>query len=278
MHPFVQIELLPGGLTVASGGTRTTIKLDRPWQPDIVVRPETCPFDHLPPERHEFVRLEEGGGWRVIDNRYTPFEFHRLIIPFLCWPKEDVRCLGGKKQIERVLHLLSDIHAVERRPLWLTVHIGALAGQNIPHLHFHVQALLEISPFPDEVATYVRAARPEVEVFSDADVRVIAAGHRAGQCLIASHQSHELFETQITSVATALDQLIRLFAEKFKSSQGLPPDFMFLLALADQRMRFASYVPILNQQGGPEFLALLERTSMIIPWSHEITAAHLRAV
>ncbi|HEU0051363.1 MAG TPA: hypothetical protein VFQ60_04910 [Patescibacteria group bacterium] len=278
MGSDVSIERMPGGVSVAAGGTRTAIKLDRPWQPDIVITPETCPFcRQADMERREFRRIEKGGGWRVINNAFTPFPFHRLIIPFSCWPKEELRRLGGVEQIRRVLDIFSEMYAAEKRDeLWLTVHIGALAGQNVMHLHFHVQQILGQRAVINGTEDYIRAACPELEVFSDMGLRVVATGHRAGQCLIA--RAHDAFlKDWENSFAVVLDRLIGLYATKFRSRQGLPPDFMLFFGLSSRGPLYASYVPILNQMGGPEYLGLLEGTPMIIPWPHAATAAHLRA-
>ena len=38
------IETWPSGLTTFSGGTRDEVKLSRPWQNDITIDRENCPF------------------------------------------------------------------------------------------------------------------------------------------------------------------------------------------------------------------------------------------
>ena len=95
----------PGGRKSVAGGTRTVIKLDRPWQSDIVVSKETCPFCTKPQKDVRVVDLGDGGSWRVIENVFTPYPFHRLVIPSECWSKEDIRNLGGRSKIYGALSL-----------------------------------------------------------------------------------------------------------------------------------------------------------------------------
>src|SRR3989344_770445 len=95
-----------GLLTTAAGGTRTAIKLDRPWQNDIVVNPETCPFcTKQQNEIPEFSNTE----WGVLNNAFTPFDYHLLIIPRTCWPKEKLRMLGGREKIQAALEIALNI-------------------------------------------------------------------------------------------------------------------------------------------------------------------------
>jgi hypothetical protein len=54
-----KVENLPGLVGALSGGTRTKIKLDRPWQTEIAIDPASCPFETLP--QTEVARFEDEG-------------------------------------------------------------------------------------------------------------------------------------------------------------------------------------------------------------------------
>ena len=43
--PKTMIKIVPGGMQIAYGGTRTEVKLKRPWQPRVRVDPSKCPFE-----------------------------------------------------------------------------------------------------------------------------------------------------------------------------------------------------------------------------------------
>ncbi|TSC81712.1 MAG: hypothetical protein G01um101419_764 [Parcubacteria group bacterium Gr01-1014_19] len=129
----------PGGRRSVAGGTRTAIKLDRPWQKDIEVNPKMCPFCTKPQNDVRSVDLGRNGSWRVIKNAFTPYPFHRMVIPTECWSKEDVRRLGGESKIWGALSVaMEEVAANKDKTIFVNVHVGALAGQNVAHLHYHV--------------------------------------------------------------------------------------------------------------------------------------------
>lgn len=104
------IQQLPGGLSTASGGTRVSVKLDRPWQTDIVVDPSKCPFETR--KQIQIATYEQSGGWNVLENQYTPFSWHRLIMPRTCWAKEQVRTLGGEEMTATALRIAASCASI----------------------------------------------------------------------------------------------------------------------------------------------------------------------
>jgi hypothetical protein len=97
----VREELLvqPGVLHTLTGGTRTKVNLNRPWQQLLPYDPEHCPFC-TKTEDEVMNSLPE---WRVLGNTATPHEFHRLIIPRKCPTRERTYILGGPTAIEQAL-------------------------------------------------------------------------------------------------------------------------------------------------------------------------------
>src|SRR6266481_1118664 len=123
------IESLPGGFAAVSGGTRRAINFDRPWQTQIYIDPASCPFENKPQDEEAHFSLEDG--WRVLQNRYTPFPSHRLIIPERCWLENDLRQLGGQTKVATAISIAESLISDSDDEFWLGVHVGPLAGQNI---------------------------------------------------------------------------------------------------------------------------------------------------
>ena len=108
---------------------------------------------------------------------------------------------------------------------------------------------------------------------ADTAMTAAVAGFRAGQCfLLPSHAS----SVRIEPYAAALSRLIRLYSKAFISDQGLPPDFSIVTRLVGEDILYGMYIPILNQWGFTEYLALIEKTPIVLPWPHEETVRHLR--
>ena len=269
-------EILPGGIPTLSGGTRRGVKLDRPWQSDLIVNPSKCPFEDEEALKGCLIRLcPEEGGWRVITNRFTPHHEHLLVMPMTCWPKERLRTMGGLNQINMALQLVGDIIAPIAGERWLNVYVGAAAGQNVTHLHYHLlEPVQRILSRPERDVAGHFASSPLV-LFELEGFRVVVGGHRAGQCFIVPLEGHPFDQRVAESLAGVLHCIIRMFAEKFTSVQGLPPDYQVNIKFVDGRVVYACFIPILNNWGGTEYLALMEGTPITLPWPHEDTLRHL---
>lgn len=269
------IENLPSGVTIAYGGTRTSIKVDRPWQVDIKIDPTTCPFEDK--EEANLAYHPQDGGWRVLDNRYTPFEHHRLIIPEACWTAEQLRILGGEEKIAAVLTVVNDLMTSEPTGFWLGVHVGPLAGQNVGHLHYHL--LVPLSPLSrsteNDVVAYAQSRNPSLVICEAEDFKVVAGGCKAGQCFIVPKCEIEL-SAQTTSLAKLLNYIITLYNDKFRSLQGLTPDFAIGIEFSRGKMRYGCYTPVLTNWGFTEYFGLIEGSPLILPWPHEESARYLR--
>lgn len=269
------VDSLPGGIKAASGGTRSAITLDRPWQTDIVVDPSTCPFDTK--QQLELAKFETEGGWRVLNNPYSPFSWHRLIVPKTCWAKDRVRSLGGGKKIAAALGIAKSIMGNEEHEFWLGVHVGSSAGQNIGHLHYHLLQPLKGAPPSNTEDPVVGHFKSSPLVLSeDYRYKVVAGGFRAGQFFIVPADNIIRFtEDEAVGLAIVLDRLITLCSRKFVSKQGLPPDYVIGMKFALSCMVYASYMPILNNWGFTEYLGLLESRPLILPWPHQESVRYL---
>ena len=272
----VRIDRLSSGISVASGGTRNRINFDRPWQTPIIVNPAACPFEVK--DQDVVARFDEQGtAWSLLPNLYTPFPFHRLLIPDSCWSSEKLRELGGRTQIEAVLRILGRLLSAGSRELWFGVHIGPSAGQNISHLHYHW-----LEPLPDESPEQRLSFEPSrdsaLTIYEESAIRVSAEGCRAGQCVFYSTAGDTDFNEDFASVlATVLSVLLKQYSKNFKSVQGLPPDFVLTMKFVGRQMKYGSYIPILNHWGFTEYLGLIESRPLILPWPHETTAVFLRS-
>jgi diadenosine tetraphosphate (Ap4A) HIT family hydrolase len=260
------IDSLPNGLLVASGGTRTEIKLSRPWQSDIRVDPSTCPFET--PTQSEIARWEQSGGWRLLKNLFTPHDWHVLLVPFSCWPPSQIRTLGGMERIAAALHIVTEV--LGNMPLeeyWLGVHIGPLAGQNIGHLHYHLIKPLSGpagNPPASGVVEWMKNSR--LTLLEDSELKTVLGGLRAGQCFVFPAGA-----SKVTSgaLAAALDRLIGMYSASFMSREGLPPDYSIAVKFVGAEFQYATLVPILNHWGFTEFMGLLENRPIILPWPND---------
>ena len=281
----------PGGTTI-SGGTRNTVdlnKLSRPWQREIELPlSHACAFcSKLFPEQIlEELDGPNGEKWLRIQNMFSPFDpertgKHQLIIPKTCMPVERLRALGGAEAIEFVLKTgIDDIisHGDKRSEWIISVHIGALSGQNIPHLHWHFIKINEPNP-PNFDWTEINRQRKNLVILKNSDVEITAGGLRTGQCLISVSP-----DANFPGIAQALSNLVNIGNGRFKSVQGLPPDFSLALYCGYDystlyrytELDFGIYTPILNNLGGTEMLAPYLGTPYCLAWPHEMTAKHLR--
>lgn len=267
---------LPSGIQIASGGTRTAIKLSRPWQlPMAADDPQNCAFVKDPGD------AEQLDGWRLRQNRFTPFPFHRLMIPDDCLSTDTIYELGGSSN-HMVFETASRVAQEKGLELWVSVHIGALAGQNIPHLHFHL-----LSPIgggrgetPREIEDLYHH-NDGLLLHQQDEFRVVAGGLRAGQCFILTETTESGgAETSdfFTRLSSVIGHVIQAYKGKFTSEQGLPPDFMVGIHLNSLGgFMYGEYIPILNHWGLTEYGGLLAGTPIILPWPHQVTVEHVRS-
>jgi hypothetical protein len=269
------IERLWSGVEVASGGTRTRIKLDRPWQTDIVIDRKSCPFERR--EQKIVKCIADNGGWLVIENPATPFAFHRLILPQKCWRSQQLRALGGTTQISVALRLGWSAASEVGGKIWFFVHIGPTAGQNIGHLHYHVvQPLQHWSGGRQDLRIPKPATAKRRTLFGGTDFTVVTGGLRAGQCLIyPKGRKPTLNRPPLLNLAETVTRIIDLYSLKFRSTQGLPPDFILAFTFNDGMLCYGTYIPILNQWGATEYVGLMEGHPLILAWPHDKSATHL---
>jgi len=266
----------PNGMRSIAGGTRNEIKLSRPWQKEIEVNPATCPFCT---GKGQVLAALEGGKWLLIKNKFTPYPFHEMVIPARCWSPDKVRVLGGEEDIAVAFRLIQreiGNHSVKK--LRVTVHVGALAGQNVGHLHYHiVEYMLDGDASESRVPSVMRVffrTRHDLVLSQSNSFIVGVGGLKAGQCFILPDRYH----TSVAVLARELSRLVLLYNKKFKSAQGLSPDFSLALQFLNGELQYGIYTPILNHWGAAEQMTLYEPGCPItLPWPHEMTAEYLKS-
>jgi len=281
---------LPCGMKSVAGGTRNAIKLNRPWQQLISPNPETCPFC----KGEGFVLNSfHDGEWLLLKNQYTPYLYHRVVIPRTCWLDSDLRMLGGLEKIIAAINLIyHDVRAVPFYKVYVNVHVGIMAGQNIPHLHYHIVSYAfndekRSNGYSEIIDSMIPDKKNEsLVVMSNARFRVLAHGVRAGQCVIFPQVDRFgiVDKNSSSSLACLLHDFIHLCNEKWRSTQRISPDYS--LGFFFQRshtygefmLQYALYTPVLNFWGSAEHIALFEHgTPIAMPWTHEQTAEYLRS-
>lgn len=267
----------PNGMKSVAGGTRGEIKLSRPWQQEIVVNPETCPFCT---GKGQVLEKLADAEWRLLQNRFTPYPFHRMVIPRSCWSASELRTLGGVAGLTAALgHIQRAISASALNKLFVAVHVGALAGQNVCHLHYHIvqYALSDISEsaVPEEMRT-VFAEKPEHIIFDGWGLFAGVGGVKAGQCFVLPR--HRRQSPHSEDLALMLHDVVSLYNKKFRSTQELAPDFSVGLQFWRGEFQYGLYTPILNHWGAAEQMALYEPgCPTTLPWPHELTAEYLKS-
>ncbi len=286
-NPKVIVQQWPGGVSTFSGGTRTAIKVDRPWQKAMEINPAVCPFE---PERlygnHEIEMHSEDGEWVSFKNLYTPLQFHRVIVPTTCanWPDERLRLLGGREEIGKALDIayqtLGRNESLNSGQEHIVTHNGYSGGQNVPHIHWHALTYPEVArgedPYKIQQELLKITADPSFLVLTNSNLKVVVGGHRAGECFILPIDPDPL--VSLENIANVLHLLVKLFAVKFRSRVGamLPPDFTVDLIFVHGQLAYGAFVPILNNMGSSEYTGILRQQAMTLPWPHETTAAYLR--
>ena len=272
------LEELTDFSRITCGGTRTQIKLARPWQESLesIIKPESCPFEKGPKEEEKILIEGIPRGWWLLTNIFTPHLRHRLIIPDKCWPAEKLQKLGGFPEIKTALEIAekainSDGNNTE---IALFMHVGRFAGQNLGHPHWHLMEARIRQPFEMKPKKMSR----ERLIKEEGNFFVVAGGARVGECLIVSEEKMEFNSGTIPKLAEIIEGIVELGNKKFLSSdKNLPPDFHVLIRIKGGYFRYADYCPILTFWGVPEnVIAPLEGGPYTLPWPHETTAAYLR--
>lgn len=274
----VEVLQWPNGLRTVGGGTRNAIALNRAWDEYPSFDPAECPFCRDPTREQSVFPVEHG--WRVLPNPFTPFAYHRLVIPESCWPLQKLRVLGGRTEIERALEIIVQTIRFEKwEDVRAGIHVGSLAGQNIGHAHYHVVRPIETPSF-SEVGTHLRTTYDPNLTLSETDMLTVSVGGiRAGQVLlVANGEPRTCTVDNLQHLADRLSWVIELGAKKFLSAQGNPPQFMVGLSFVQDRFDWGYYMPILSQVGFPDYFSMMEGWPIVLPWAHALTAAHLKAV
>ncbi|OGF52117.1 hypothetical protein A3I27_02530 [Candidatus Giovannonibacteria bacterium RIFCSPLOWO2_02_FULL_43_11b] len=265
---------LPGEFAlITGGGTRTAIKLSRPWQPSLPpIAPEKCPF--CKESQLEEISLPNlPAGWCLRSALYTPHRRHRLVIPKKCWDAETLQKLGGYARISEALEIVRLATKDDQVEMSTFIHVGYSAGQNLAHAHWHLMEVRVREPL------MLAGFSQELLVLQGEKFNIFAQGARAGECLVVSREKQLKFnEDMAKKLADVLEWIVARGNEKFRSTEGRPPEFSISVRIsADGYFRYADYCPILNAWGATEYVfAHLEGSPITLPWPHELTAAYLR--
>lgn len=258
-------------------------KFSRPWQAKLNINPATCVFETRPQQVIRTIEQPNDDGWIVLQSSQAPEPYHRLIIPKTCrtWSEGRTRTLGGAKKMAEAF-MIARRTLIEDRMFdcaQFSVQIGPLAAQNQAHLHYHLYAEEE-TPL-ECIAENMRAAGVNTltdhVIMEDNYLKVIAGGLRTGQCLFLPHSegtAPRLDEEFAKTVSAVVD----LYAQKFMSVEDQLPDFGFEFSIRNGMVSFGTLIPILNQIGTKEYMALFTphtRTWNLL-WSHAETARYLR--
>src|SRR3989344_1628094 len=288
----------PGGLRVLYGGTRTGIRLSRPWQQPIPVptEPGKCAFCSPRREKETIVLGQFGNGWFHLENKFTPLAYHTKVIPPTCWPEEELRILGCEARIKEAFANIS--HVVERESanhdeLWVNAYVGALAGQNIPHLHYHIIAperfpdgtdpnvmARELAAIRGRERSFLRGLHGSPRVFrcvrgSAGLAAVVESIFRVGQCYIGyfveirdEHYEEYIHAPDLGHLASIVFEVVSGYALAFKSEQGLAPDFQLFFKFnkrgGELGFSWGSYLPILNHHGSTESVGAIHSGGPLI--------------
>ena len=266
-----------GGHFTLSGGTRGTVKPGpRPWQVALPERPgknADCALCSQPQlDEHKVAE-----GWKTFRNLNTPFPFHRLLIPAECWNTSRLRTLGGPDILEKMFRLaLGEIGRTrtETWPTWIYTHIGYGAGQNFPHLHWHLCG----APTPPAPIFGSEGVLNALTPLWESERLITAVGGVfAGQTIIRPYPLPKYLDTTVLyedgffhDLAVAANRVVGVFNRKFNW-----PDYCLLLAINGPREWHVRYTPRLNNWGGSEFAALDYGTPFVLPWPHEATGEYL---
>lgn len=270
----VIFEKLPGELnSITAGGTRKDIKLSRPWQPPLPLNPEKCPFCTKPQEEINVLGIPSG--WKVLPNPFTPHRRHRLVVPQTCWDENTLQELGGPIHILEALETARMAIQNDAVEMAIFIHVGQCAGQNLGHAHWHVMEVQTQKPLRFPALGWFHGGLA-VKAFDYLDI--FATGAHAGECLIFTPHTLILSNEGLAKLTEAIDWIVRRGNEKFRSTQGRPPEFTVSVRVsADGHLRYADCCPILNMWGASEHVfAPLEGGPITLTWPHEVTAAYLR--
>jgi hypothetical protein len=257
-----------------SGGTRSSIPTNRPWQPRLVFNPTSeCPFCTGKDLKNMRQLLS---GHRVFENRLTPFKYHRMLVPASCGDEMRLRSLGGAQEIETTLRLIwlqvqETLLPHHYSPLWMGTHVGIGAGQNYAHEHWHT--LRPILGRPD--TTFFL---PESRIImSSGQFTATISGFKMGQVIIKSNYQPPW--QKVINEGRALEELvilissiITLYNQKFNF-----PDYSLLIAINRSDAWRIHFTPILNNPGFTEIGATEYCTPYVMPCSHDDMVEFLKA-
>ncbi len=266
----------PNGMRSVAGGTRSEDKVSRPGEKEMEANRETCPFCR---DEGIFLKGFTGCEWRMMQNKFTPYIFHQLIIPRDCWSANEQRTLGGREKIaEALLYIHGVTVASGLENLFVAVHIGALAGQNVCHLHYHIVQYAFSDRSESIVPEKMREIfmeKKDLVLFDEGHSLVGAGGLRAGQCFILPKRQNQNVSTG--EIANMINRIVSLYNEKFKSTEGLLPDFSIALQFHSGEFKYGIYSPVLSLWwGASELMAIYEPGyPLTLPWPHEQTVRYL---
>ncbi|MBI2888530.1 MAG: hypothetical protein HYY10_01265 [Candidatus Liptonbacteria bacterium] len=265
--------------TIASSTKKIPQKFNRErWEANLpVADPATCVLCKETNITHTHNDKEED--WREMPSLFAPEPWHQLITPASCasWTPEKTRLMGGENKIAVALFLARNAMDRESKTgAQFSLQVGPHAAQNLGHPHYHLYQDHDVAPIDlGWIKDLLNTAGPSSLIFEDEGLEVRTGGHRTGQCLFLPTTDSPFFNE---GFAGTLSRVIELYARKFKSTKGLSPDYSLELCVRGRKVVFGTFIPILNQIGTMEWLALFmpKHKGWNLLWSHEETARYLR--
>ncbi len=273
----LKTEKLPSGMTISSIGARPEVCLNRPWQLPLAdhINPDKCPFEN----NKLGEKAEKFGNWRVID-KDGGADYHKLLMPNKCWPAEKLQKLGGATEIKKALDIGSELITRDgQEKVILIAQVGWGGGQSLGHPHWHLRTLERTGGTIALVVKFLsKLDRSQLIVGGCGGWKAVLNGQHAGQCFILSSGAVSLGnETRVKELSVLVNHIISLYNVKFKSAEGMPPDFSVSFLITKGSIYYGCYIPTLYHEGAYNKLEAIERCVVQLPWTHEVTLRHLLA-
>lgn len=267
----MQVEMVPSGARLLKGASKPMRFSSPCGASDEVLYRRPCPFLNHP----HATRIPGYPGWCTIPPTASQYKDHCLIVPEACWRREEVRRLGGRANIATALDIARTLAATA--DFFVAANVGIHGAQTEAHAHWH---FMRDPGLRRRVVVSVKLkrvyAKPNRLVFNADAIAAFAGGTSPGQCIIvprdvSSRNAHQM-------LPGAIERLVALGAEKFKSEEGLSPDYSVYLGFVRGRFHAGCYTPRLNFLGAVEYAssALWKHQSIGMSWTHDEIALFLR--
>ncbi len=243
----------------------------REWQEFYLGRPDqlsldewrklkTCDF-HTKPQRVIRAYDDIAGGMVLQGALHRSHTEHLVTRPKNgCWPVDQIHNMGGRKYALTIYQRVI-LPLIEERKVGQTFvakYAGKSAGMSQPDDHTHI--LLN----PESATIFAASSGPEAIrdlraskaiITETGNIRMVCYPvFSAGQCWMVAMDGSG---TKIEDVVDVLTTTNDLFAKKFRSKQGLPPDWSIHLRFLGTNFVAGHYTPRITTPGTEQAAACL---------------------